>query len=121
MFDVYNEDEVFGNAVDLQAAYQDNLDQQIQLKLGKKPGSLVTALPLGNLFDQIDKEGFGLRSGHLEPLYINAPRAGEGSNSDDEFEYVVEEVEVNEDNANQEPEKPDFKSEAPATADAPSK
>ncbi len=29
MFDVYNEDDVFGNAVDLQASYQDELDKEI--------------------------------------------------------------------------------------------
>ena len=102
MYDQYNEDQIFGNAVDLEAVYQDNLDKQIQEKLGKKPGSLSTALPLANLFDKIEKEGFGLHSGHLDPLFINGP------SSDDDFDYIEEEVEVDDQNsgkATQEPPK----------------
>jgi len=43
---------------------------------------------LANLFDKIEKEGFGLQSGHLDPLFINGP------SSDDDFDYIEEEVEV---------------------------
>lgn len=64
--------------------------------MGKKAGSLDTALPLGNLFDKIEQEGFGLRSAHLDPLFIKASNNANfpGAYPDDEYDYIEEEVEV---------------------------
>jgi hypothetical protein len=64
--------------------------------LGKKAGSLDTPLPLGNLFDKIEQEGFGLRSAHLDPLFIKASNYANfpGDYPDDEYDYIEEEVEV---------------------------
>ena len=64
--------------------------------MGKKAGSLDTALPLGNLFDKIEQEGFGLRSAHLDPLFIKASNNANfpGDYPDDEYDYIEEEVEV---------------------------
>lgn len=64
--------------------------------MSKKAGSLETALPLGNLFDKIEQEGFGLRSTHLDPLFIKASnnRHFSDADPDDEYDYIEEEVEV---------------------------
>ena len=64
--------------------------------MGKKAGSLDTPLPLGNLFDKIEQEGFGLRSAHLDPLFIKASNYANfpGDYPDDEYDYIEEEVEV---------------------------